>query len=169
MGRFAGLLTRAPVSGASRWPAWQGLVRSVAVRISCLPFLSLGDIEMCARLFKDIEFARWARKERLTDQMLQHAADEIERGLVDARLGGFLLKKRIARPGGGKRGGYRTIVAYRQGVRLVFLFGFAKNESENITRAEQLALSKLGDVYMAYDEAAIERMVHEALMNEVVR
>ena len=124
---------------------------------------------MCARLFKDLEFARWARRERLTDQMLQHAADEIERGLVDARLGGFLLKKRIARPGGGKRDGYRTIVAYREGVRLVFLFGFAKNETENITRAEQLALNKLGDVYMAYDEASIERMVRETLMIEVVR
>lgn len=51
----------------------------------------------------------------------------------------------------------------------MFLFGFAKNETENITRAEQLALNKLGDVYMAYDEAIVERMVREALMNEVVR
>jgi hypothetical protein len=134
-----------------------------------LPSLSLGDIETSARVLEDLEFARWARKERLTEQMLRNAADEIERGQVDARLGGFLLKKRVARPGGGKRGGYRTIVAYRQGVRLVFLFGFAKDETENITRAEQLALGKLGDVYMAYDEASIERMVRETLMIEVVR
>ena len=69
---------------------------------------------MHVRLLKDLEFARWARKEHLTDRMLHDAANEIERGLVDARLGGFLLKKRVARPGGGKRGGYRTILAYRQ-------------------------------------------------------
>jgi len=124
---------------------------------------------MRVRLLKDLEFARWARKERLTDQMLQHAADEIERGLVDARLGGFLLKKRVARAGGGKRGGYRTIVAYRQGVRLVFLFGFAKNETDNISRAEQLALGKLGDVYLAFDERTIDRMVRETLMIEVAQ
>ena len=91
---------------------------------------------MRVRVLKDLEFARWARKERLTDQMLYDAADEIERGLIDARLGGFLLKKRVARPGGGKRGGYRTIVAHRQGIRLVFLFGFAKNEADNVTRTE---------------------------------
>ncbi len=124
---------------------------------------------MRVRLLKDPGFARWARKEHLTDQMLQHAADEIERGLVDARLGGFLLKKRIGRAGGGKRGGYRTIVAYRQGVRLVFLFGFVKNEADNITRAEHLALGKLGDVYLGYDEATIDRMVRETLMIEVAR
>jgi hypothetical protein len=124
---------------------------------------------MAVRLLKDLEFARWARKERVPDQMLQHAADEIERGLVDARLGGFLLKKRVARPGGGKRGGYRTIVAHRQGFRLVFLFGFAKNEADNITRTERVALGKLGDVYLGYDERTIDRMVRETLMIEVAQ
>jgi hypothetical protein len=122
---------------------------------------------MRVRVLKDLEFARWARKERLTDQMLYDAADEIERGLIDARLGGFLLKKRVARPGGGKRGGYRTIVAHRQGIRLVFLFGFAKNEADNVARTELLALGKLGDVYLAYDERTVDRMVRETLMIEV--
>lgn len=122
---------------------------------------------MRIRVLQDLEFARWARKEHITDQRLQDAADEIERGLVDARLGGFLLKKRVARPGGGKRGGYRMVVAYRQGVRLVFLFGFAKNETDNISQAEQLALGRLGEVYLAYDEATIDRMVREILVIEV--
>jgi hypothetical protein len=101
--------------------------------------------------------------------MLRNAADEIERGLVDARLGGVLLKKRIARPGGGKRGGYRTIVAYHKGVRLIFLFGFAKNETANITRTEQLALGKLGELYLTYDDATIDRMVRERLLIEVMQ
>jgi hypothetical protein len=118
-------------------------------------------------LRKYLEFARWVRKEHLTDQMLQNAADEIERGLIDARLGGFLLKRRVAPPGGGKRGGYRTIVAHRQGIRLVFLFGFAENESDNVTKTELLALGELGAVFLAYDERSVDRMVGETLMIEV--
>ena len=36
-------------------------------------------------------------------------------GLIDANLGGEVLKKRVARKGQGKRGGYRVIVAARKG------------------------------------------------------
>jgi len=124
---------------------------------------------VAARLLKDIEFDRWARKEGVTDQMLCAAADEIERGLVDARLGGFLLKKRVAQPGRGKRGSYRTILAYRQGSRLIFLHGFAKNETDNITKKERLALLALGDEYMGYAERTITEMVAKKLLVEVVR
>jgi hypothetical protein len=120
------------------------------------------------RLLKDPEFDRWARKEGLTDQMLRAAADEIERGLVDARLGGFLLKKRVARPGRGRSSGYRTILAHRQGSRLIFLHGFAKNEKDNITRREHVALLALGDQYMGYSEATITDLVAKGLLVEVV-
>lgn len=120
------------------------------------------------RLLKDVEFDRWARKEGLTDQMLRTAAAEIEQGLVDARLGGFLLKKRIARRGGGKRSGYRTILAHRQGTRLVFLHGFAKNEADNITKKELVALMTLGDQYIDYSEPVITKMVAGKLLVEVV-
>ena len=58
-------------------------------------------------------------------------------------------------------------MAHRQGIRLVFLFGFAKNEADNVTKTELLALGKLGDVYLGYDERAIDRMVRETLMIEV--
>ena len=122
---------------------------------------------MPVRLLKDPAFDRWARKERITDAMLRGAGDEIENGLIGARLGGFLLKKRIARPGGGKRGGCRTIVAYRQGNRLIFLHGFAKNEADNIDRRELLVLGKLGDQYLAYDDATIGRLVAARLLIEV--
>jgi hypothetical protein len=118
-------------------------------------------------LLKDPSFDRWARKDRVTDAMLRLAADEIESGLIDAHLGGFLLKKRIARPGEGKRGGYRTIVAYWQGKRLVFLHGFAKNETENVTRRELLVLGKLGEQYLEYDEATVRKLVAVRLLIEV--
>ena len=64
-------------------------------------------------------------------------------GLVDADLGGGLVKKRIGRPGQGKSGGYRTLVATHKGDRWVFVFGFPKNERSNIGKDETEALKKL--------------------------
>jgi hypothetical protein len=38
----------------------------------------------------------------------------------------------VARPGQGRSGGYRVLIAYRARLRSVFLFGFAKSELDNI-------------------------------------
>jgi hypothetical protein len=118
-------------------------------------------------VFKDFEFHRWAKSEGLADEKLCEAAAEIEEGLIDARLGGFLIKKRVSADGRGKRGGYRTIVAHREGDRLIFLHGFAKNEQDNISKNEKKALHKLGDEYMAYRDAKMSKLVREALIIEV--
>jgi hypothetical protein len=83
------------------------------------------------RVFKTKWFGRFARRERLSDQKLAEAVQEIEKGLHDGDLGSHLVKKRIARVGGGKRGGYRTIIAYCKGSRAVFLYGFATSDKEN--------------------------------------
>jgi hypothetical protein len=91
---------------------------------------------MPLRLLKNLEFHKWAKGEGLTNAMLCAAAVEIENGLVDARLGGFLIKKRVAASGKGKRGSYRTIAAHRQGNRLIFLHGFSKNEKDDISNKE---------------------------------
>jgi len=120
-----------------------------------------------ARTCKDLEFAKWARKERVTDAMLCNSVAEIEAGLIDARLGGSLLKKRVAAPGRGKRGSYRTIVAYRQGKRLFFLYGFAKNEKGNITPKEREALVALGDHYLRLSDAVLQRLVARNVVQEV--
>jgi hypothetical protein len=85
------------------------------------------------RIFKTRGFARFAKAERIGDDVLANAIRQAEEGLVDANLGGGLIKLRVARPGQGKRGGFRTLAAYRKGTRAVFLFGFAKSERENVT------------------------------------
>lgn len=103
---------------------------------------------MTLSALKNRGFERAAGKEGLTDQKLCAAVAEIEAGLIDARLGGSLLKKRIAKGGRGKRGGLRTIVAYRQHHRLVFLYVFAKSDRDNISEQERAALSEIGDAYM---------------------
>lgn len=78
------------------------------------------------RVFKIREFNRWMRKTSLTDEALCMAVAEMAAGLVDADLGGGVVKKRVALPGKGKSGGVRTLIATNRGNRWFFVFGFEK-------------------------------------------
>jgi hypothetical protein len=122
---------------------------------------------MPVRVLKNRPFARWAKGEQMMDAVLCNAAREIEAGLVDARLGGFLLKKRIGKGPRGKRGGVRVIVAHRKGDRLIFLFGFAKNDRDNIEPGERKALHKLAGLYMAKSDADVNGLVGSQVLLEV--
>lgn len=104
---------------------------------------------------KTRSFARWARKERVSDRALQLAVDEMRRGLIDADLGGGLVKKRVARAGQGKSSGFRTLVATNRGNRWVFVFGFAKNERANIDGTEEAALKRLAAALIGYSRKDI--------------
>lgn len=123
---------------------------------------------MRLRILKNRGFSRAARKAGLTDQALCAAAAEIESGLIDARLGGFLLKQRIAKGGRGKSGGFRTIVAWREHDRLVFLYLFEKNERENITEAERQALAELGETYLRLTADSLNRLLAEGILTEIM-
>jgi hypothetical protein len=119
------------------------------------------------QIFKTKWFARYARRERIADQNLKEAIARAERGLVDADLGGGIIKQRVARAGQGRSGGYRMLIAYRIRHRAVFLYGFAKNERENIEPAELLTLQEIGATWLAADAAQIARAVKEAALQEV--
>jgi hypothetical protein len=106
-------------------------------------------------IYKTRWFARWARKEGLSDKALRLAVQEMAQGLFEADLGGDLLKKRIARPGEGKRGGYRTLVATNRASRWIFVYGFAKNVRSNIDSDEELALKKLAATLLKLTPAAL--------------
>ena len=84
------------------------------------------------RVYKVKVFARFQRRERIADRALAMAVASAENGLVDADLGGGLIKQRVARRGQGKSGGFRTVIAYRHGDLAIFLLGFAKHERANI-------------------------------------
>ena len=84
------------------------------------------------RIFKSKVFNRFARKAGLGDVALCEAIGNAERGLIDADLGGGVIKQRIARQGGGKSGGFRTIIFFRAAERAVYIYGFGKNERDNI-------------------------------------
>ena len=122
---------------------------------------------MRMRVLKNRGFARAARKEGLTDETLCVAVAEIESGLIDARLGGALLKKRIAKGSRGKSGGFSTIVAHRRHDRLVFLYVFGKNERDNITEQERSAFAELGDEYMRLDAEQLDALVAKGTLTVV--
>ena len=94
------------------------------------------------RVFATKWFTRFARNERISDEQLCGAIARAEQGSVDADLGGHLIKQRVARSGGGRSGGYRTLIAYQTARRSVFLYGFAKSERDNVD-AKRLAELKV--------------------------
>ncbi|OGA49407.1 MAG: hypothetical protein A3G25_09725 [Betaproteobacteria bacterium RIFCSPLOWO2_12_FULL_63_13] len=100
-------------------------------------------------IYKTRWFDRWARKEGLSTRTLCKAVREMQAGLYEADLGGGLLKKRIARPGQGKSGGYRTLVATNRGGKWFFVFGFPKNVRSNIDKDEEEALKKLASYLLS--------------------
>ncbi len=107
------------------------------------------------RVFATKEFARFARKERVGDEALCIAIARAERGLVDAGLGGGLIKQRVPRRGQGRSGGFRVIIAYRHSVRAVFLHGFAKSAKDDLSEDELKALKMAASVVLAMDDDAI--------------
>lgn len=94
------------------------------------------------RVFVGKQFSRWASSEGIEDGTLIETAEEAFDGSVDADLGSYLFKKRLAREGGGKSSGYRTIICFRKNDsdRIFFLHGFPKNSKGNITAKEEKAL-----------------------------
>lgn len=119
------------------------------------------------QIFKTKWLVRFARRERLADQSLREAIERAARGLIDADLGGGVIKQRVARPGQGRSGGYRMLVAYRAGARAVFLYAFAKNERENIDPDELLTLREIGALWLAADAGRIAKALEEGILQEV--
>lgn len=108
------------------------------------------------------------RKTELTDQTLGAAINEMENGLIDANLGGNVYKKRVALPGMGKRGGVRTIIATNLGNRWFFVFGFEKNERENIGEKQLTALKAYSKTLLESSEAVLDTFVASGALEEVV-
>lgn len=112
-------------------------------------------------------FARFQRREGIADASLVRAVRNAALGLVDADLGGGLVKQRVARRGQGKRGGYRTVIAYQRAHRAVFLLGFPKSERANIEDDELAVLKAQGREYLALNEEQIEVLLLDEDLTEV--
>lgn len=121
------------------------------------------------RIFKMKRLAKFARREGIDDRTLVESILRASAGLIDADLGGGLVKLRVARQSQGRSGGYRLIVALRIGDRAVFLYGFAKNERENIEPKELVTLRKIGAELLAADEAKIAKALRDDVLEEICR
>jgi hypothetical protein len=120
------------------------------------------------RFFKNKWFQKWAAKEGLDDEVLRAAVEEMENGLIDAELGGHVIKKRVALPGCGKRGGTRTLVVYQQANKAFFVYGFAKSERANISDKELKALKLLASQLLGYTNPALVKAIEAGELIEVI-
>jgi len=119
------------------------------------------------RIFKNRRFAKFASKEGIDDAKLREAVREAEAGKIDADYGGGVIKQRIARSGEGKSGGYRSVILYRQGDKAFFVYGFPKNERENIDKVEERAFKELAKMTFAFSDDELRKLIETGAYKEV--
>ena len=119
------------------------------------------------RVFGNRPFMRFAQRENITGAMLWEAINRAKSGLIDADLGGNLIKQRIARPGKGKSGGFRTIIAIHIKDRAFFIYGFAKNEQDNIRNDDLYALKLLATQLLKYDATELKAALEAGALTEI--
>jgi len=119
------------------------------------------------KIYKSKWFARFAKKERLSDARLCEAIENAEKGLIDADYGEGVIKQRIARQGTGKSGGYRSIILFRKGERSFFVYGFAKNDQDNIDKSDERDFKDLAAVLLNASDAQVAELVESGKFQEV--
>lgn len=119
------------------------------------------------RIFKNAWFTRFARKEGISDRTLLDAIERAGKGLVDADLGGGVIKLRLARPGQGKSSGHRSIVLYRAADRAFFVYGFAKNDRANIDKGEEAAFKKMATHVLGLSQAHLDALIAQGQFTEI--
>lgn len=119
------------------------------------------------RTFKTKPLGRFTRRERIADRSLSEAITRAAAGLIDADLGGGIIKQRVARAGQGRSGGYRMLVAYRAGDRAVFLYGFAKSERDNIGADELERWRAIGAAWLTASDEQIAKAIADNRLEEV--
>ena len=119
------------------------------------------------RVFKSRPFTRFAIKSGISDTALCKAVMDAEQGLLDADLGGGVIKQRVARKGEGKSGGFRTMILFKTGTRAFFVHGFAKNERDNINDDELTAFKKLATKMLDYKDAELTEAVNKNTLTEI--
>ena len=120
------------------------------------------------RVFKTKQFARFLVQEGISEVLLCEAVNRAITGLIDADLGGSVIKQRIAREGQGRSSGYRSIVLFRRDDRAIFAYGFAKNAQQNIGQLELKAFRKLAEVMLAFEGKELQAAINNGTITEVM-
>jgi hypothetical protein len=119
------------------------------------------------RIFKTKWFARFARKQRIEDADLRAAVDRAMSGMIDADLGGGVIKQRIARPNEGRSGGFRSVVIFCAGDKAFFVYGFPKSARGNIHQDELRGFRQLADAMLGYDDKMLAKALDSGALQEV--
>lgn len=119
------------------------------------------------RIFKNKSFAKFARKERISDAKLCEVVKEADQGNIDADYGGGVIKQRIARPHQGKSGGYRSIIYYRQGDKAFFVYGWSKSDMDNIDEDEEKEFKRQAKMTLALHDEQILKLLENGTWQEV--
>lgn len=82
-----------------------------------------------------------------------------ESGLIDADLGGGIIKQRVARSGKVRSDGYRTLILFRQGDRAIFAFGLAKSAQANKSKADLTLLKNAAAGALGWSGEELDRLV----------
>jgi len=121
------------------------------------------------KIFKTKLFSRFAKKEQISDFALCEAIERAERGLIDADLGGHVIKQRVSREGQGRSKGHRVIVAFISKKRSFFLHGFSKNDKGNLSEDELEMMKRLAFHWLHFDEKKIHIAIKEGELTEVIK
>lgn len=113
------------------------------------------------RIFKTKWFDGFACKNDIQDAALIEAVKRAEKGLVDADLGGGVIKQRVARDGQGKSKGHRVIILFRKGDKAFIVFGFSKNDQSNLRRDEEERFKKMAKQYFSLSETRLSHYLNK--------
>ena len=109
-------------------------------------------------------FKKWSKKVKLANDDLLGAISDLEDGLSTTDLGNHLFKVRVKRENSGKSSGFRTIIVYQENEKAIFLYGFGKNEKENIDKSELQYFKKLGSDLLALNSEQLEESIGQKIL-----
>jgi len=119
------------------------------------------------RIFLTAWFERFARQHGIEDSALYDAISRANEGLIDADLGGGVIKQRIARRNEGRSRGFRSIILFRRDDRAVFVYGFAKSDRRNLRLDELEVYRSFADEVLGYEEADLAKVVGTSKWKEL--
>ena len=136
-------------------------------KIIALKTISLGVIYQNMKKLMTKHFAKWAKKQNIPNTELANALNEVENGIYETNLGGYIIKKRIRFQGRGKSGSGRTIICYKHADRAFFVHGFAKNEKSNLSSKELHAFKELAKVLLSLTNEKLNMAIKKGNFIEV--
>ncbi len=112
-------------------------------------------------------FNKWAKKQKLPDERLLLAIEDMQHNLSSVSLGGGLYKVRVSLEHSGKSSAYRTIVVYRENDRAVMVYGFMKNEQENISIVRLKNLKILAKDILSLDDKLLYALINDGIFVQI--